>query len=126
MKRARRALPGAAPGPTACTMDDTLDRLAQVLEARKSASPDTSYVAALYAAGLEAVLEKVREEAAETVAAAREGDSEHLVHETADLWFHCLVMLAARGLHPRQVLAELERRFGVSGLEEKASRQSGE
>lgn len=107
-------------------MDDTLERLAKVLEARKSASPDTSYVAGLYAAGLDAVLDKIREEAAETIDAAREGDSAHLVHETADLWFHCLVMLAARGLHPRQVLEELERRFGVSGLEEKARRGSGE
>jgi phosphoribosyl-ATP pyrophosphohydrolase len=107
-------------------MSDTFDKLAEVLEARKSASPDSSYVAGLYAAGLEAVLEKVGEEAAETIAAAREEDTRALVHETADLWFHCLVMLAARGLHPRQVLEELERRFGVSGLEEKAGRKTGE
>ena len=107
-------------------MDDTLDRVAKVLEARKSASPDSSYVAGLYAAGLDAVLDKIREEAAETIDAAREGDPAHLVHETADLWFHCLVMLAARGLHPRQVLEELERRFGLSGLEEKARRGRGE
>ena len=107
-------------------MSDTLDRLAQVLEARKSASPDSSYVAGLYAAGLDAVLEKVGEEAAEVIAAAREDDPRALVHETADLWFHCLVMLAVRGLHPRDVLAELERRFGISGLEEKAGRKAGE
>ncbi|MCK5361675.1 MAG: phosphoribosyl-ATP diphosphatase, partial [Gammaproteobacteria bacterium] len=86
-------------------MSDTLDKLAEVLEARKSASPDSSYVAGLYAAGLDAVLEKVGEEAAEAIAAAREDDPSALVHETADLWFHCLVMLAARGLHPRDVLA---------------------
>ena len=107
-------------------MGDTLDKLAEVLEARKSAPPDSSYVAGLYAAGLEAVLEKVDEEAAEAIAAARADDPRALVHETADLWFHCLVMLAARGLHPRDVLAELERRFGISGLEEKAGRTAGE
>ncbi len=107
-------------------MSDTLDKLAEVLEARKSAPADSSYVAGLYAAGLDAVLENVDEEAAETIAAAREGDPRALVHETADLWFHCLVMLAARGLHPRDVLAELERRFGISGLEEKAGRTPGE
>ncbi len=107
-------------------MSDTLDKLAEVLEARKGASPDSSYVAGLYAAGLEAVLAKVDEEAAEVVAAAGEDDSGALVHEVADLWFHCLVLLVARGLHPRDVIAELERRFGVSGLEEKAGRQTGE
>lgn len=107
-------------------MSDTLDKLAEVLEARKSASPESSYVAGLYAAGLEAVLAKVDEEAAETIAAARGGDDAALVHETADLWFHSLVMLAARGLHPKQVLEELEQRFGISGLAEKAGRESGE
>ena len=107
-------------------MSDTLDKLAEVLEARKSAPPESSYVASLYAAGLDAVLDKVDEEAAEVIAAAREGDPRALVQETADLWFHCLVMLAARGLHPRDVLAELERRFGISGLEEKAGRTAGE
>ena len=107
-------------------MSDTLDKLAEVLEARKSAPPDSSYVAGLYAAGLDAVLEKVGEEAAEAIAAAREDDPGALVRETADLWFHCLVMLAARGLHPRDVLAELERRFGISGIEEKAGRDTGE
>jgi phosphoribosyl-ATP pyrophosphohydrolase len=107
-------------------MNNTLDKLAEVLEARKSAAADTSYVAGLYAAGLEAVLDKVGEEAAETIVAARQADPRALVHETADLWFHCLVLLALRDLHPRDVLAELERRFGVSGLEEKAGRQSGE
>ncbi|GMQ96305.1 MAG: phosphoribosyl-ATP diphosphatase [Gammaproteobacteria bacterium] len=107
-------------------MSDTLDKLAEVLEARKTASPDSSYVAGLYAAGLDKVLEKVGEEAAEAIAAARQDDPRALVRETADLWFHCLVMLAARGLHPRDVLEELERRFGISGLEEKAGRKAGE
>ena len=107
-------------------MSDTLDKLAEVLEARKSAPPESSYVASLYAAGLDAVLDKVEEEAAEAIAAAREGDPRALVRETADLWFHCLVMLAARGLHPRDVLAELERRFGISGLDEKAGRGARE
>ncbi len=107
-------------------MSDTLEKLAEVLEARKTASPDSSYVAGLYAAGLDAMLEKVAEEAAEVIAAAREEDPRALVHETADLWFHCLVVLAARGLHPRQVLEELARRFGVSGLQEKAGRKPGE
>jgi len=107
-------------------MSDTLDKLAEVLEARKSAPPESSYVASLYAGGIEAVLAKVEEEAGEVIAAASQDDPRALVRETADLWFHCLVMLAARGLHPREVLAELERRFGISGLDEKAGRQAGE
>ena len=122
------AAPGASLHPLSqpAPMDDTLDKLAKVLESRKTASPDSSYVARLYAEGLDAVLEKVREEAEETIDAARQGDPAQLLHETADLWFHCLVMLAASGLHPRQVLEELERRFGVSGIEEKARRGGGE
>ena len=107
-------------------MNNTLNKLAEVLEARKSAPPESSYVASLYAGGLDAVLAKVDEEAAEVIAAARQDDAQALVRETADLWFHCLVMLADRGLHPRDVLAELERRFGISGLDEKAGRQAGE
>ena len=107
-------------------MSDTLDKLAEVLEARKSAPPESSYVASLYAGGIEAVLAKVEEEAGEVIAAASQDDPRALVRETADLWFHCLVMLAARGLHPREVLAELERRFGISGLDEKAGRQAEE
>lgn len=122
MRRTSGRGPGGAPG----TMSDTLEKLARVLEARKSAPPESSYVAGLLAAGMDAVLEKVSEEAAEVVAAAREEDPRALVHETADLWFHCLVMLAARDLHPGQVLDELERRFGVSGLAEKAGRKAGE
>ncbi len=104
-------------------MSDTLNRLAEVLEARKGADPASSYVASLYAKGLDAILKKVGEEATETVIAAKDGEPDQIIHETADLWFHSLVMLAQQGLHPQQVLDELERRFGLSGLEEKASRK---
>ncbi|MFN2338740.1 MAG: phosphoribosyl-ATP diphosphatase [Gammaproteobacteria bacterium] len=103
-------------------MSDTLEKLARVLEERKQADPDSSYVAGLYHKGLDAILQKVGEEAVETILAAKGDSSQHLVSETADLWFHTLVMLAERGLGPEPVLAELERRFGLSGLEEKAAR----
>ena len=103
-------------------MSDILDRLATTLEARKSADPDSSYVARLYAKGLDAILKKIAEEAAETVMAAKDGVREKVVYETADLWFHCLVLLAREGIHPNEVLAELARREGVSGLDEKTSR----
>lgn len=106
------------------TMRDILAELAATLEDRKGSSPDSSYVASLYASGLDRILKKVGEEAAETIIAAKGGNDAALVHEVADLWFHTLVLLAERGLHPRQVLAELERRAGVSGHEEKASRGS--
>ena len=102
--------------------DDVLRQLAQVLEQRKSAAADSSYVASLYDKGLDAILKKVGEEATETVMAAKDGEKEKLVYETADLWFHTLVMLAYEGLGPDDVLQELARRFGVSGLDEKASR----
>lgn len=104
-------------------MSDTLDKLVEVIEARKQASPDSSYVAGLFDKGMNGILKKVGEEAAETIIAAKEDSDEQLVYETADLWFHTLVMLAARDLGPRAVLDELERRFGISGLEEKASRK---
>lgn len=103
-------------------MTDVLDRLAEVLESRKGADPDSSYVAKLYAKGLDAILKKVGEEATETVMAAKDGVPDKLVYEVADLWFHTLVLLAQQGLGPRQVLDELDRRFGLSGLEEKANR----
>lgn len=103
-------------------MSDVLDRLAAVLEARKLAPAERSYVAGLYEAGLDAILKKIGEEATETVLAAKNGAVEPLVRETADLWFHTLVLLAYQGLGPQVVLAELERRFGLSGLEEKAAR----
>ena len=103
-------------------MSDVLNKLAAVLEARKGADPQSSYVAGLYAKGLDAVLKKIGEEATETVLAAKSGEREKIVHETADLWFHTLVMLAQTGLKPDDILSELDRRFGVSGLDEKASR----
>lgn len=103
-------------------MSDTLNKLAAVLEARKGAEASSSYVAGLYAKGLDAILKKIGEEATETVLAAKTGDKAKIVHETADLWFHTLVMLAQQGLKPDDILLELERRFGVSGLDEKAAR----
>jgi phosphoribosyl-ATP pyrophosphohydrolase len=103
-------------------MNDTLQQLADILEQRKLESADKSYVASLYAKGLDTILKKVGEEATETVIAAKNGDKEQIIYETADLWFHCLVMLADQGLGPNDVLQELQRRFGLSGLEEKAQR----
>jgi phosphoribosyl-ATP pyrophosphohydrolase len=103
-------------------MNDILDRLAETLEARKNADPQSSYVAKLYAKGLDGILKKIGEEAAETIIAAKGGDRGQIVYETADLWFHTLVMLAQAGLHPDDVLNELARREGLSGLEEKAAR----
>ncbi|WP_293646342.1 phosphoribosyl-ATP diphosphatase [Thiolapillus sp.] len=105
-------------------MTDTLQQLAEVLEQRKSAAPDSSYVASLYHKGLDAILKKIGEEATETVMAAKDGDRDKIVYETADLWFHSMVLLAHAGLGPQDVLKELERRFGLSGLEEKASRKA--
>jgi phosphoribosyl-ATP pyrophosphohydrolase len=100
-----------------------LEALGRTLEQRKGADPETSYVANLYSQGLDAILRKIGEETVETILAAKEGDKLHIVRETADLWFHCLVMLAAVGLGPLDVLAELKRRQGISGLDEKAARQ---
>jgi len=105
-------------------VNDILQELAAVLEARKGADPDSSYVAKLYSKGLDAILKKIGEEATETILAAKGGDKEHLVYETADLWFHTLVMLAQQGLGPELVLQELARRFGLSGLDEKAARDT--
>lgn len=104
--------------------DDILEQLAETLEARKRADPASSYVASLYDKGLDAILKKIGEEATETILAAKNGGREHLIHETADLWFHCLVMLAHQGLGPDVVLNELARRSGISGLVEKAGRPS--
>lgn len=106
-------------------MSDILHQLADVLEARKGADPESSYVAKLYGKGLDAILKKIGEEATETILAAKDGDKDHLVYETADLWFHTLVMLAQQGLGPDAVLQELARRFGLSGLDEKAARGAG-
>ena len=102
---------------------NVLYRIAETLEARKGAEPGSSYVASLYAKGQDAILKKIGEEATETVMAAKDGVPQKIVAETADLWFHCLVMLAHYGLSPADVLAELERREGLSGLEEKALRK---
>lgn len=99
-----------------------LHRLAETLEARKGADPGSSYVAGLYAKGDDAILKKIGEEATEAILAAKGGDKLQLVRETADLWFHCLIMLAHAGLGPDDVLSELRRREGISGLDEKASR----
>jgi len=103
-------------------MDDILTRLAAVLEQRKSAAADSSYVAGLYAKGEDTILKKVGEEAAEVLIAAKGGEREQIVYETADLWFHTLVMLAHYDIGPDAVLDELARRFGLSGLDEKAAR----
>ena len=103
-------------------MSDVLDRLGQLLEQRKAADAGSSYVAKLYAGGMDSILKKVGEEAVETILAAKEGDPGQIVYETADLWFHCLVMLAKAGLKPQDVLDELARREGLSGLDEKAAR----
>ncbi len=103
--------------------DDILQRLMAVLAARKGADPESSYVAALYHKGLDSILKKIGEESAETIIAAKSGDKQQIVHETADLWFHCLVLLAQQNLDARLVLEELESRFGVSGIDEKAARE---
>lgn len=103
-------------------MSDVLEKLAEVLEERKNADPDGSYVAKLYGKGLDAICKKIGEEATETVMAAKDGEAEKIVYETADLWFHSMVLLAHQGLGPQDVLRELDRRFGLSGLDEKASR----
>ena len=101
---------------------DVLTRLAATIERRKGADPGASYVASLLARGEDAVLKKIGEEATETVMAAKDDDKMRLVGEVADLWFHCLVLLARHGLGPADVLRELARREGVSGHAEKASR----
>ncbi len=102
-----------------------LERLAAVVESRKGGDPASSYVARLLAKGPDAILKKIGEEATETVLAAKDGVGQRIVSETADLWFHCLVMLAYYGLSPMQVLDELARREGLSGLDEKARRDTG-
>ena len=103
--------------------NDILLRLTAILEARKQAAPDSSYVAKLFNKGDDAILKKVIEEAGEVLLAAKEGDKQHLVYEVADLWFHTLVLLAQKGLSADDVLKELARREGVSGIVEKAMRK---
>ena len=103
--------------------NDVLSELSETLESRKNTAPDSSYVASLYDKGLDEILKKIGEEATEVVIAAKSGEKTAIIHETADLWFHTLVMLAQQGLNPDDILSELARRFGLSGLEEKASRK---
>ena len=103
-------------------MSDILERLADVLEGRKGGDPQDSYVSRLFSRGEDAILKKIGEEATEAVMAAKDGDRLRIVGETADLWFHCLIMLAHYGLRPSDVLMELRRREGISGIDEKASR----
>lgn len=104
--------------------NDTLARLASVIEVRKAGDPDKSYVARLFHKGHDAILKKIGEEATETVMACKDGDAKKIVGEVADLWFHSMLALSAHGLAPADVLAELERREGQSGLEEFASRKA--
>ena len=104
-------------------MSEILKRIGQSLESRKQSDPQSSYVASLYSKGRDAILKKVGEEAVEVILAAKGTDDQHVVYETADLWFHTLVMLSERGLSYEDVLNELARREGVSGLEEKKSRR---
>ncbi len=110
-------------------MSKVLSELTDVLEARKQAAPDSSYVSSLHSKGLNKILEKVGEECTETILAAKDAQTDsslnkELIGETADLWFHSMVMLSHLGLSSQDVLNELERRFNLSGLEEKASRNS--
>jgi phosphoribosyl-ATP pyrophosphohydrolase len=104
-------------------MNDILQRLTETIEVRKQAEPSSSYVAKLFGKGEDAILKKVIEEAGEVLLASKDGDKTHLVYETADLWFHCMVLLAQHGLSAQDVLNELARREGMSGIAEKASRK---
>ena len=106
------------------TSNDTLARLAAVIESRRGGDPDTSYVARLFHKGGDAILKKVGEEATELVMAGKDGDAQKIICEAADLWFHSMIALAHFGVTPAQVLAELERREGLSGLEEFALRKA--
>jgi phosphoribosyl-ATP pyrophosphohydrolase len=106
--------------------DATLARLADVIDQRRGSDPSLSYVARLFSQGDDAILKKIGEEATETVLAAKDGARERIVAETADLWFHCLIMLSHHGLRPEDVLDELARRAGTSGIEEKALRKARE
>src|SRR5207247_390880 len=102
---------------------ETLERIAATIEERKGGDPEKSYVAKLFASGEDAMLKKIGEEATEMVLAAKSGERLQLVHETADLWFHSLIVLARHGLGPADVLAEMHRREGISGIDEKARRK---
>ena len=102
---------------------DILQRLTETLKARKQASPESSYVAKLFSKGEDAILKKIGEEATEVILASKGGDKSQLVYETADLWFHCMVLLAQHGLSAAEVLDELARREGLSGIAEKENRK---
>ena len=104
--------------------DDILQRLTETLKSRKLAAPETSYVAKLFSQGEDAILKKIGEEATEVILASKGGSKPHLVHEVADLWFHCMVLLAQQGLTAADVLQELARREGVAGIAEKAARKA--
>ena len=104
-------------------MTTTLDKISAVLEQRKLGDPETSYVSSLYHCGTDAILKKLGEEAAEVIIAAKNPDKQAVIHEMADLWFHSLILLSALDLKPADIMAELDRRSGVSGLKEKQNRQ---
>lgn len=104
-------------------MSDVLNRLAEILEERKEADPASSYVASLYQGGTDKILKKLGEEATETVIAGKGGNRDEIIYETADLWFHSLVLLAHNNIEPQIILDELDRRFGLSGLDEKENRK---
>ncbi len=104
--------------------NDVINQVHEVLKSRLNADENTSYVASLYSKGLDAILKKVGEEATETVMAAKDGDAEKIIYEVADLWFHTMVLLAQQGLEAEQVVDELARRMGTSGLAEKAARKT--
>ena len=116
----------APSSPASPLSQDVLARLAEVIESRKGGDPEASYVARLFHKGTDAILKKVGEEATETVMAAKDGDAQKIVYEVADLWFHSMVALAHFDLKPSDVLAELQRREGLSGLEEFAARRARE
>jgi phosphoribosyl-ATP pyrophosphohydrolase len=113
----------SADGDAVARGDDFLAQLAEVIESRKAGDPQTSYVARLFQKGPDAILKKIGEEATETVMACKDGDRQKIVYETADLWFHSMLALSAYGLKPVDVLNELARRVGQSGLEEFAARK---
>jgi len=105
-------------------MDDILNKLEQILEDRKSAKADESYVSSLYAKGLDEILKKIGEESAEVIMAAKDGEQDKIIYEVADLWFHTLVLLRFNDIKIDKIQDELSRRFGLSGLEEKANRNN--
>jgi len=105
-------------------MDDVLRKLEEVLEQRKSANADESYVSSLYTKGLDEILKKIGEESAEVIMASKDGNQDKIIHEVADLWFHTLVLLRHKDIEIDKIQQELSKRFGLSGLEEKANRNN--